>query len=73
MATKKPIAKSLPVRGRSPGRLETLDDDHSKQLDKIAQTIRPLGDSPLTQTRAQHLAKRLGVNWRTVYRYRQRL
>ena len=72
MATKRPF-KSLPVRGRTQGQLERFEEKRWKQLERIAQALRALGGDPLTQPRAQALAKRLGVHWRTIYRYRARL
>lgn len=69
----KPTAKALPVRGRTVGRLERIDEEHWKRLDRIARSIRSLGDSPLSRQAAERLAKRLRVSWRTVYRYRERL
>ena len=70
---KRPAAKSLPVRGRRAGRLEQVDEKRWKLLERAAQTIRSLGDEPLSRIGAERLAKRLSVNWRTVYRYRERL
>ena len=72
MATKRPV-NSLPVRGRTQGQLERFEEKRWKQIERIAQALRALGDDPLTQPRAQALAKRLGVHWRTIYRYRARL
>ena len=72
MATKRPF-KSLPVRGRTQGQLERFEEKRWKQIERIAQALRALGGDPLTQPRAQALAKRLGVHWRTIYRYRARL
>ena len=70
---KKPAAKSLPVRSKVGGRLEKIADPRWKRIERVAQTVRSLGERPLTRLNAQRLAKRLGVSWRTVYRYRQRL
>jgi putative transposase len=53
--------KSLPVRGRAVGRLEHVE------------AVRSLGDEPLTVPVARQPAERLGVSWRTVDRYRDRL
>ena len=72
MATKRPF-KSLPARGRTQGQLERFEEKRWKQIERIAQALRALGDDPLTQPCAQALAKRLGVHWRTIYRYRARL
>ena len=70
---KKSHAKPLPVRGHAPGPLEAVDAAQWKRLETIARTIRSLGTNPLTKTRAEQLAARFDINWRTVYRYRQRL
>ena len=67
---KKPAAKSLPVRKRAAGRLEQTADASWTHVERVAQTIRSLGDAPLSLATAERLAKRLGVSWRTVYRYR---
>ena len=63
----------LPVRGRAPGELERLDTKRWERLARIAQALRSLGDEPMTRVRAQGLAKRFGVHWNTIYRYRARL
>ena len=70
---KKLAAKSLPVRNRAAGRLEKVADASWTHIERVAETIRSLGDTPLTLATAERLAKRLGVSWRTVYRYRDRL
>jgi putative transposase len=70
---KKSHAKPLPVRGQAPGPLEGVDATQWKRLERIARAIRSLGTNPLTKTRAEQLAARFDINWRTIYRYRQRL
>ncbi len=70
---KKPAAKSLPVRNRAAGRLEQIADARWTHVERVVETIRSLGDAPLSLATAERLAKRLGVSWRTVYRYRDRL
>jgi len=60
--TKKPVAKSLPVRGQAPGQLEAIEDDKWKRLEALAQAIRSLGANPLTKAHAERLAERLGIN-----------
>ncbi len=72
MASKSP-AKSLPVRGRASGALEGVANQRWRQLERFAQALRSLGDKPMTQAGAERLAKRFGVHWATVYRYRARL
>jgi putative transposase len=69
----KPPAKNLPVRGRAPSALELHEDQHWKHLERVAQAIRSLGDAPMTRRRAEGFAKRFGVHWATIYRYRARL
>ena len=70
---KKPAAKSLPVRNRAAGRLEQIADARWTHVERVVETIRSLGEAPLALATAERLAKRLGVSWRTVYRYRDRL
>ena len=72
MASKVP-SKSLPVRGRAVGGLEGVAAKRWQQLERIAQALRSLGETPLTQARAERLAQRFGVHWATIYRYRARL
>lgn len=43
------------------------------KLERAARAIRSLQGQPMSQALAEVLAKRLGVHWRTVYRYRDRL
>ena len=69
----KPTAKSLPVRSQAAGPLEKIEQPQWHDLERVAQAVRSLGDKPLTLGAARTLAKRLGVGWRTVYRYRLRL
>ena len=64
---------SLPVRNRVSGRFEQIADSRWRQLERIAQSIRSLGDKPLSPATAQRLAKRLRVCGRTIYRCRARL
>ena len=64
---------SLRVRGIVPGALETLGDAQWQQFEKIAQAIRSLKGTAMTQTQAERLAKRFAVHWVTIYRYRARL
>ena len=72
MASKSP-PKSLPVRGRAPSALESVASKRWRQLERVAQALRSLGDTPMTQARAERLAQRFGVHWATIYRYRARL
>ena len=72
MASKSPL-KSFPVRGRASGALEGLASKLWRQLERFAQALRSLADKPMTQAGAERLAKRFGVHWATVYRYRARL
>jgi len=65
--------KQLPVRGRSPGRLELVEERRWKFLERVAQAMRSMGDTPMTHRRADALAKRFGVDRATIYRYRARL
>jgi putative transposase len=72
MASKLP-SKSLPVRGRTLGGLESVSAKRWQQLERIAQALRSLGETALTQARAERLAQRFSVHWATIYRYRSRL
>ena len=69
MASKSP-ANALPVRGRAPSALEGKASKRWRQLERVAQALRSLGDTPMTQARAERLAQRFGVHWATIYRYR---
>lgn len=64
MASKSP-PKSLPVRGRASGALEGVGDKRWRQLERVAQALRCVGDTPMTQARAERLAQRFGVHWAT--------
>ena len=66
-------AKQLPVRGRAPGALERYQEKRWRQLERVAQALRSLGDQPLSHPRADSFAKRFGVDRSTIYRYRNRL
>lgn len=66
-------SKNLPVCGITPGALERLDDAQWQQFERVAKAIRSMGDAPMSQAQAERLAKRFGVHWVTVYRYRARL
>ena len=72
MASKSP-PKSLPVRGRASGALEGVASKRWRQLERVAQALRSLGDTPMTHARAERLAQRFGVHRATIYRYRSRL
>ena len=72
MAFKSP-PKSLPVRGRAPCALEGEAGKRWRQLKRVAQALRSLGDTPMTRARAERMAQRFGVHWATIYRYRARL
>lgn len=72
MASKSP-PKSPSVRGRSPGALEGVASKRWTRLERVAQALRSLGDTQMTQARAERLAARFGVHWVTIYRYRARL
>ena len=72
MASKSP-PNSLPVRGRASGSLEGVASKRWRQLERVAKALRALGDAPMTKAGAERLAKRFGVHWATVYRYRSRL
>jgi putative transposase len=69
----KPASKQLGVRGHALGPLESAPDKPWKRLERIAQAVRSLGNAELTRRRAESLAKRFGVHWVTIYRYRARL
>ena len=64
----KAAPKSLPVRGRASGALEGVAGKRWRHLERIAQALRSLGDTPMTQARAERLAQRFGVHWATIYR-----
>jgi putative transposase len=72
MASKSP-PKSFPVRGRASGALEGLAGKRWRQLERVAQALRSLGNTPMTRTQAERMARRFGVHWATIYRYRARL
>ena len=72
MASKSPL-KSLPVRGRASGELEGVPNKRWRQLERVAQALRSLGDTPITHVCAERLAQRFGVHRATIYRYRSRL
>ena len=72
MASKSP-PNSLPVRGRASGALEGVASKRWRQRERVAKALRALGDAPMTKAGAERLAKRFGVHWATVYRYRSRL
>ena len=72
MASKSP-PKSLPVRGRAPGALEGVASKRWRQLERVAQALRSLGDTPMTHARAERLAQRFDVHRATIHRYRSRL
>jgi putative transposase len=65
--------KKLPVRGKVPGTLDRHDDENWKRFERVAQALRSLGDSPMTRSQAERLARRFGVHCSTIYRYRIRL
>ena len=69
MASKLP-PNSLPVRGRTPGVLERVPGKRWRQLERVVQALRSIGETPMTQARAERLAQRFGVHWATIYRYR---
>ena len=69
----KSAPKLLPVRGRASGALEGVTGKRWRQVERVAQALRSLGDTPMTQARAERLAQRFGVHWATIYRYRARL
>jgi hypothetical protein len=71
--TTKPVNRSLPVRGTAAGDLERVEQCQWERADEAAQAIRALGHTPLSQAMAMQLAGHLGVSWRTIYRYRNRL
>jgi len=71
--TTKPVDRSLPVRGTAAGLLKRVWQGEWERADEAAQAVRAHGDTPLSQAVALQLAERLGVGWRTVYRYRDRL
>ncbi len=71
--TTKPADRSLPVRGTAAGPLERIGQVDWQRADEAAQAIRSLGETPLSKAIAVQLADQLGVSWRTVYRYRDRL
>ena len=68
MASKSP-PKSLPVRGRASGALQGEASKRWRHLERVAQALRSLGDTPMTRARAERLAQRFGIHWATVYRY----
>ena len=61
MASKSP-RKTLPVGGRAVGSLEQVASKRWRQLERVAQALRSLGDTPTTQVRAERLAQRFGVH-----------
>jgi putative transposase len=61
------------VRGNVPGALDRHDDENWRRFVRVAQALRSLGDSPMTRSQAERLARRFGVHCSTIYRYRTRL
>ena len=61
------------MRGRAAGSLEGVANKRWRQLERVVKALRALDDEPMTRAGAERLAKRLGVHWATVYRYRSRL
>ena len=55
------------MRGRASGALEAVAGKRWRQLERVAQALRSLGDTPMTQARAERLAQRFGVHWATIY------
>ncbi len=49
MASKSP-PKSPPVRGRAPGALEGVPNKRWRQLERVAQALRSLGDTPIVKS-----------------------
>lgn len=67
------IPKKLSVRGNAPGTLDHHDDKTWMRFERVAQALRSLGDSPMTRSQAERLARRFNVHCSTIYRYRARL
>lgn len=65
--------KSLLVRSRASGALEGVTSKRLRQLERVAQALRSLGDTPMAHARAERLAQRFGVHGAAIYRYRSRL
>lgn len=70
---RKPASSNLPVRRQADGQLEQMDDSQWRDIERAARLVLPFDDKPLTLAQAKKIADRLNINWRTVYRYRDRL
>ena len=70
---RKTASNTLPARHQAEGQLEQIDDSQWLAIQRAAQLVSPFDDKPLSLAQAKKIADRLGINWRTVYRYRDRL
>ncbi|MBC7709364.1 MAG: hypothetical protein H7203_04840 [Rhizobacter sp.] len=61
--------KSFPVRGSTSDRLEVVSAKRWYQLERVAQALLCVGETPLIQGRAERSAQRFGVHWATIYLY----
>ncbi len=70
---RKTASNTLPARRQAEGQLEQIDDSQWLAIQRAAQLVSRFDDKPLSLAQAKKIADRLGINWRTVYRYRDRL
>ena len=61
--TSKSPPKLLPVRRRASSVLEGVGGKRWRQLERVAQALHCVGDTPMTQARAERLAQRFGGRW----------
>ncbi len=69
---RKPASNNLPVRRKAEGQLERIDDSQWRDIERAARLVLRFNDKPLTLAQAKRIGDRLKINWRTVYRYRDR-
>ncbi len=70
---RKPASNNLPVRRKAEGQLEQIDDSRWRDIERAARLVLRFNDKPLTLAQAKRIGDRLNINWRTDYRYRDRL
>ena len=69
----KSFPNSLSINGRAAGSFDKLASKRWRQSERVAEAMRSLGETLMTQARAERMAQRFGVHWATIYRYRCRL
>ena len=61
---------SLSARGTAAGSFGKPASKRWRQLERVAQALRSLSKTPMTQARTGRMAQRVGVHWATIYRLR---